>query len=185
MLDAVDPVFDAVAPVFEAVDPVFDAVEPVFDAVEPVVEPDGLVVEPVLDGLVAEAVEPVFEAVEPVCDAVDPVFDAVEPMLLPAPAAPPDMLALTSMKFEAAELAVPDVPVAPVVPVLDALAAAPEPDTRHPVTTTVWPCVRLPAVEPVCDEDPPADCAAAPTPSASAIIVPKTNCRFIRPSQYG
>ena len=151
---AVDPVLAPVEPVFDAVDPVLGPVEPGFEAVEPLVE------------------DPLFA---PLLAVVDPVIEPVE--LGPAPAAPPDMLALTSMKPPAAP-ALPVVPVAPeVMAVVEAVLPAPEPDTRHPVTTTCWPLVRE-FIVPVCDE-PVADCAAAPAPSATAIIVPNRNCRLM------
>jgi hypothetical protein len=79
------------------------------------------------------------------------------------------------------------VPVAPVVPAPapEAELPAPEPEVRHPVTTTVCPWLRLPLVLPDCPCDPLVDCAAAPAPSATAIIVPKRNCRFITSSVLG
>ena len=100
-----------------------------------------------------------------------------------------DMLAPVSMKPPLALEELPVVPVAPVVPAPapDALLPAPEPEVRHPVTTTVCPWLRLPLVVPVvlpvCD--PLVDCAAAPAPSATANIVPKRNCRFITSSVLG
>ncbi len=115
-------------------------------AVEPAIEPVGPVADPVLAPLLG-AVEPVVDPVdgEPVdedpmvADPVDPVRASAPPIELdPMLAAPPEMLALTSMKPPAA-LLLPDVPVAPVVVGVEALVAAPaapEPDTRHPVTTT-------------------------------------------------
>src|SRR4051812_33794052 len=100
--------------------------------------------------------------------------------------APRPMLPPVSRRPPLAPDELPDVPVAPVVPAPapDALLPAPEPDDRHPVTTTVCPWLRLPLalplVLPVCD--PLVVCAAAPAPSATAIIVPKRNCRFITSS---
>jgi hypothetical protein len=111
---------------------------------------------------------------------VDPAVPvgAIEPAA-PAPS-PLAMLALVSMKVPLGALVLPAVPVAPVVAALDAVLPAPLPDTRHPVTTTVCPCDVLPLVAPACPGVPLVVCAAAaPAPSATAIIVPKRNCRFI------
>jgi hypothetical protein len=160
--DAVDPVEPGeVAPVVEPV--ALPVVEPVDDPVLPGEVVEGLVLEPV---------------VEPVADPV--VEPVVDPELLPLG----DILALVSMKLPPAEAELPAVPVAPVVPAPDAVLPAPDPDTRQPVTTTdllsallvelpVWPGVPLGV------------CAAAPAPSATAIIVPKRNCRFITSSVLG
>jgi hypothetical protein len=162
-LDGLD---DAVEPVLEPGE-VLDAVEPVVEPVDPVVEPvDGAV----LPGDVAEGL--VLEAVAPVVEPVD------DPML---PALPLEVLAPVSMKLPPAE-AEPVVPVAPVVPAVDAELPAPDPDTRQPVTTTVLLELLL---VPVWSGVPVAVCAAAPAPSATAIIVPKRNCRFITSSVLG
>jgi hypothetical protein len=161
------------------------------DAVEPVLEPGEALgaVEPVLEGGVAPAVEPVEDAVLPgevaegfVLEPVlDPVIDPVEEPMLPAPLL--ETLAPVSMKLPPADAELPVVPVAPVVPVLDAVLPAPDPDTRQPVTTTVLLALLL--VLPVWSGVPVAVCAAAPAPSATAIIVPKRNCRFITSSVLG
>jgi hypothetical protein len=149
-----------------AVEPVLelggvDAVEPVLEPVAPAVEP---VDDPVLPGDVAEGL------------VLEPVAPVEEPML---PAPPLETLAPVSMKLPPAEL--PVVPVAPaVVPVPVAVLPAPDPDTRQPVTTTV---LLAPLLVPVWSGV--AVCAAAPAPSATAIIVPKRNCRFITSSVLG
>jgi hypothetical protein len=159
------------------------------EPVEPVLEPVLPVLEPAAPALpVLEPVDPVLEPALPAVDPVALVLGADEP-IDPLPA--PERLALISMKepplaLELGEL--PVVPVAPVVPVVDALLPvvdallpAPEPDTRHPVATTGCPELLLPLpVLPACD--PLGVCAAAPAPSATAIIVPKRNCRFITSS---
>jgi hypothetical protein len=173
------------APLALAIDPVEPA--PAEPALEPV-EPAALgldAVLPVDDPPAAEPVEPVDPAVEPVepvaepaaplgADPVDPAPDG-ELMAPPLAEPAPEILALVSMN-ELLPLAEPVVPVAPVVPVVDALLPAPDPDTRHPVAITVCPLL-LPLV---CD--PLVLCAAAPAPSATAIMVPKRNCRFITSS---
>ncbi len=159
-----------------------DEVEPVVlgaEAVDPAFTPAVAPVEPVVEPAVVPVAEPVapVEGVPVIAPVVLPEAP-VEPVD-PIEAEPPATLALTSMKFAAAGLAVPAVPVAPVVAVPVVAIVLPAPDTRHPVTTTFCPCVRLPAVVPVCGVVPDVDCAAAPTPSATAIIVPKRNCRFM------
>ena len=157
------------------------------DAVEPVLEPGEVLgaVEPVLEGGVAPAVEPVDDPVLPGDVAEGLVLEPVEPML---PAPPLETLAPVSMKLPPAEAELPVVPVAPVVPAPVApapvaLLPAPDPDTRQPVTTTVL--LALPLVLPVWSGVPVGACAAAPAPSATAIMVPKRNCRFITSSVLG
>jgi hypothetical protein len=184
-IEPVDPVEEPAPPAVDPVDPVLDpvppAVEPVLDPAPPAVEP----VDPVPD---AEPVEPVLDPVEPVLEPVEPAPDPVpEPDIDPEDPLPDplDMLALVSMKPPLA-LELPLVPVAPVVPAPDALLPAPEPEVRHPVTTTVCPWLwLLPLVVPDCPCDPLVVCAAAPAPSATANIVPKRNCRFITSSVLG
>lgn len=142
-------------------------------------------VEPVVPGAPGAEAEPGDVApgdAEP-GDAVPGVVDPGVPAGAIDPAAPAPsplaILALVSMKVPRDGLVLPDVPVAPVV-APGAVLAAPEPDTRHPVTTTVCPCEVLPLVAPACPGVPLVVCAAAaPAPSATAIIVPKRNCRFI------
>lgn len=159
-------------------------------AVEPVLEPGEVLgaVEPVLEGGVAPAVEPVDDPVLPGDVAEGLVLEPVEPML---PAPPLEALAPVSMKLPPAEAELPVVPVAPVVPAPGAVVPAPapvavlpapEPDTRQPVTTTV---LLAPLLVPVWSGVGVAVCAAAPAPSATAIMVPKRNCRFITSSVLG
>jgi hypothetical protein len=156
------------------------------DAVEPVLEPGEVLgaVEPVLEGGVAPAAEPVDDPVLP-GDVVEglvlePAVDPVEEPMLPAPLL--DTLAPVSMKLPPADAALPVVPVAPVVLGLDAVLPAPDPETRQPVTTTV---LLAPLLVPVWSGVGVAVCAAAPAPSATAMIVPKRNCRFITSSVLG
>jgi hypothetical protein len=137
-----------------------EAVEPVLEPVAPGVEP---VVDPVLPGEVAEGL------------VLEPVVDPGEEPMLPAPLL--DTLAPVSLKLPPEEAELPAVPVAPVVPVPAAVLPAPDSETRQPVTTTVLLPVLL--LLPAGSGVPPGVCAAAPAPSATAIIVPKRNCRFI------
>ena len=172
-----------VEPVPPAVDPVVPApVEPVPPGVDPAPVEPGPDVDPA-------PVEPGPD-VEPVAPALDPVEPAPlgeEEPIAPLPAAPLERLALVSMKLPAAPDALPLVPVAPEVPVCapDAVLPAPEPEVRHPVATTVCPWLEPPLMLPVCPCVPLGVCAAAPAPSATAIIVPKRNCRFITSSVLG
>jgi hypothetical protein len=163
-VDAVDPVLDEV----------LEAVEPVVEGdVAPAAEPVGA---PVLPGEAAEGL-----VVEPVAPAVEPAIGAVEEPMLPAALLP--TLAPVSMKPPPALAELPVVPVAPVVPAADAVLPAPDPDTRQPVTTTVLLSLLL--MLPACPGVALVVCAAAPAPSATAIIVPKRNCRFITSSVLG
>jgi hypothetical protein len=165
--DPVEPVLDPVEPV----DGVLDPVDPVLEPALPVLDP----VEPVLDPVL-----PVLPVVEPVPLDIEPVLPVPDEPIDPLPA--PEMLALISMNDPGlVELpVVPVAPAVPVVPVVDAVLPLPGPDTRHPVATTVCPELLLPVLLPVCE--PLGVCAAAPAPSATAIIVPKRNCRFITSS---
>jgi hypothetical protein len=110
---------------------------------------------------------------------LEPVIDPGEEPMLPAPLL--DTLAPVSMKLPPEEAELPAVPVAPGVPAPDAVLPAPDPETRQPVTTTVLLplLLLLLLLLPVGSGVPPGVCAAAPAPSATAIIDPKRNCRFI------
>jgi hypothetical protein len=100
---------------------------------DPVVEPAAAAGDPAGEPALPDG-EPVAPVLEPGAPGVELEGEPIAPLL----DAPVETLAFVSMKppLPLGELMLPAVPVVPVALAPDALLPAPEPDTRHPVTTT-------------------------------------------------